>query len=64
MNTRIDVCVGRRGKDEMSGSMKKTDEKEVCLYKPYFTIGRLDDCTLIRRILCENTVLKDGRGNH
>ena len=25
MNTRIDVCVGRRGKDEMSGSMKKTD---------------------------------------
>ena len=40
------------------------DAKEVCLYKPYFTIGRLDDCTLIRRILCENTVLKDGRGNH
>lgn len=38
------------------------DEKEVCLYKPYFTIGRLDDCTLIRRILCENTFLKDGRG--
>ena len=35
--------------------------KEVCLYKPYFTIGRLDDCTLIRRILCENTALKDGR---
>ena len=37
------------------------DEKEVCLYKPYFTIGRLDDCTLICRILCENTALKDGR---
>ena len=38
------------------------DEKEVCLYKPYFTIGRLEDCTLIRRILCENASLKDGRG--
>jgi len=38
------------------------DEKEVCLYKPYFSIGRLDDCMLIRRILCENTSLKDGRG--
>ena len=36
------------------------DENEVCLYKPYFTIGRLDDCTLIRRILCANTALKDG----
>ena len=51
-----------RGNNRYDLILHSQGEKEIRLYRAYFTIGSLGDTNLLREILCENTSLKDGRG--
>jgi len=51
-----------RGNNRYDLILHSQHQKETRLYRAYFTIGSLGDTNLVRKIICENTSLKDGRG--
>ena len=51
-----------RGNNRYDLILHSQGEREIRLYRAYSTIGSLGDTNLLRKILCENTSLKDGRG--
>ena len=50
-----------RGNNRYDLLLHSQNQKETRLYRAYFTIGSLGDTNLLRKIICENTSLKDGR---
>lgn len=50
-----------RGNNRYDLILHSQHQKETRLHRAYFTIGSLGDTNLVRKIICENTSLKDGR---